>query len=85
MNADIAALQHIVSAHFRTDCQSHTRMNDGAYARVFLFSLITGVQVVGRVILPVRRSIKTEAEVTTMELVRGNQIVHMTPLAFPRG
>jgi len=46
-------------------------MNDGAYARAFLFSLTTGTQVVGRVILPVRQSIKTEAEVTVMELVRG--------------
>ena len=54
-------------------------MNDGAYARAFLFSLVTGTQVVGRVILPVRESIKTGAEVTIMELVRGNQIVHSDP------
>ena len=73
-DTDITALQHIVSSHFRADCQHYTRMNDGAYARAFLFSMINGMQVVGRVILPVRASIKTEAEVAMMELVRGNQI-----------
>ena len=82
INADIGALQQIVSSHFRTDCQRYTRMNDGAYARAFLFSLVTGTQVIGRVILPVRESIKTEAEVTIMELVRGNQIVHGDPLVI---
>ena len=81
-NADIAALQQIVSSHFQTDCQHYTCMNDGAYARAFLFSLVTGIQVVGRVILPVCESIKTEAEVTMMELVRGNQIVHSDPIAI---
>lgn len=50
-------------------------MNYGAYARAFLFSLASGMQVVGRVILPVRDSVKTEAEVATMELVRGTQII----------
>jgi hypothetical protein len=74
-NADLTALQHIVSSHFRTDCLHYTRMDDGAYARAFLFSLVNNMQVVGRVILPVRDSIKTEAEVATMELVRGDQIV----------
>jgi hypothetical protein len=74
VGADITALQRIVSSHFRSNCRHYTRMNDGAYARVFLFSLTNGMQVVGRVILPVRESIKTEAEVATMELVRGNQL-----------
>jgi hypothetical protein len=58
-------------------------MNDGAYARAFLFSLISGIQVVGRVILPVGESIKTEAEITMKELVRGNQIVHNEPMTIP--
>ena len=81
VNADIGALQQIVSSHFRTDCQRYIlRM---AYARAFLFSLVTGTQVVGRVILPVCESIKTEAEVTIMESVRGNQIVHSDPIVIP--
>ena len=46
-------------------------MDDGAYARAFLFSLENNMQVVARVILPVRESLKTEAEVVTMEVVRG--------------
>ena len=72
-------LIQIVSSHLRTDCQRCTRMNDGAYACAFL-SLVTGIQVVGRVISPVRESIKTEAKVTIMELVRG---VHIDPIVAP--
>src|SRR5882724_507814 len=74
-NADITAIQHIISSHFQADCRHYTHMNDGAYARAFLFSLANGMQVVGRVILPVRESVKTEAEVATMELVQGTQII----------
>ena len=33
------------------------------------------MQVVGRVILPIRDSVKTEAKVATMKLVRGTQII----------
>ena len=70
-NADMAALQQIVCAHFCSNCRHYTRMDDGAYARVFLFSLENDMQVVAWVILPVRESLKTEAEVVTMEMVRG--------------
>ena len=71
INVDMAALQQIVCAHFRSKCWHYTRMDDGAYARVFLFSLENNMQVVARVILPVRESLKMEAEVVTMEVVRG--------------
>ena len=70
-NVDMAALQQILCTHFRSKCHHYTRMDDGAYARVFLFSLENNMQVVARVILPVRESLKTEAEVVTMEVVRG--------------
>ena len=70
-NVDMATLQQIVCAHFHSECLCHTHMDDGAYARVFLFSLENSMQVVARVILPVRESLKTEAEVVTMEVVRG--------------
>ena len=67
----MAAFHDIVSAHFRAGCRQCVRMDDGAYARVFLFTLENDKKVVGRVVLPVRESIKTEAEVAAMELVRG--------------
>ena len=70
-NADMPALQRIISSHFRSECRQYIRMNDGAYARVFLFTLENNLKVVARVVLPVRESLKTEAEVATMELVRG--------------
>ena len=47
-------------------------MDDGAFARVFLFTLQNGMQLIARIILPVRESVKTEAEVAAMELVRGH-------------
>ena len=43
----------------------------GAYARAFLYTLDSGLKVVARVILPVRETIKTEAEVSAMDTVRG--------------
>jgi hypothetical protein len=51
-------------------------MGGGAYARVFLFTLEDDKQVVGRVVLPVRETVKTEAEVASMILVRGT-ILHI--------
>ena len=70
-NADIAALQTIISTHFHAQCRGFEPLNSGSFARVFLFSLENNIQVVGRVVLPVRESFKTEAEVAAMELVRG--------------
>ena len=46
-------------------------MDDGTFARVFLFTLENGMQVIARILLPVRESVKTEAEVAAMELLRG--------------
>jgi len=70
-NADIAALQTIISTHFHAHCRGFEPLNNDSFARVFLFSLENNVQVVGQVVLPVRESFKTEAEVAAMELVRG--------------
>src|ERR1700691_5850248 len=73
-NVNTTALEAIISSHFGSRSFGCTRMDDGAYARVFLFSLRNDLQVVGRVILPVRESVKTEAEVAAMELVRGTGV-----------
>jgi hypothetical protein len=70
-NVDMAPLETIISSHFSTPCSRRTRMDDGTYARVFLFSLQNNFQVVGCIMLPIRESVKTEAEVAVMELVRG--------------
>ena len=42
--------------------------SDGVYARAFLFFL-DSKKVIAHVVLPVRESVKTEAEVAMMELV----------------
>ena len=70
-DVEIAALQTIVSIHFHAQCRSFELLGAGSYARAFLFALENNIQVVGWVVLPVRESIKTEAEVAAMELVRG--------------
>ena len=70
-HVDIAALQTIVSTHFHAQCRCFEPLGAGSYARAFLFSLENNIQVVGRIVLPIRESIKTEAEVAAMELVRG--------------
>src|ERR1700733_3924598 len=70
-NVDMSALERIVCSHFGVDCRTRTLMSEGSYARAFLFSPDNDIQVVGRVVLPVRKSMKTEAEVATMQLVRG--------------
>jgi hypothetical protein len=38
---------------------------------LFAVNISNGMKVVGRVVLPVRQSLKTEAEVATLWLVRG--------------
>jgi hypothetical protein len=45
-------------------------MNGGSYAKVYLFTLENDFQAIGRVVYPVRETVKTEAEVAAMELVR---------------
>jgi hypothetical protein len=70
-NADLQALQNIVSAHFRKGCRDRVSMQNGSYARVFLFTLADDKKVIAKVVLPVRETAKTEAEVAAMEFVRG--------------
>ena len=70
-NVDMKAMEIIISSHFRTAHIHHASMDDGTFARVFLFTLENGMQVIARILLPVRESVKKEAEVAAMELVRG--------------
>ena len=70
-NPNLTALQDIISAHFRLPCCHYAPLGGGAYARIFLFTLEDGQQVVGRIVLPVRETVKTEAEVASMVYVRG--------------
>ena len=71
-NVDVRAIEIIISSHFGTSPSHHARLDDGAFTRVFLFTLENGMQIIARIILPVRESVKTEAEVAAMELVRGH-------------
>jgi hypothetical protein len=71
-NPNLTALQDIVSAHFHLSCCRYAApLGGGAYARVFLFALEDGQQVVGRILLPVHEMVKTEAEVASIIYVQG--------------
>ena len=71
INPDVEALKGIIRDHFNSSCQTEEPMNHGAYARVFLYTLENGLQVIACVILPVRESIKTESEIAAIDMVRG--------------
>ncbi len=71
INPDLDALRAIVANHFGSPCQSQEPLQPGAYARTFLYILQDGLHVVGRVILPARRTLKTEAEIASMDSIRG--------------
>ena len=55
--------------HFHVPVCHYSLMNTDSYAQVYLFTLENNFQAVGRVVLPVRERVKTEAEVAAMELV----------------
>ena len=71
INPDLDAFRTIISNHFSSPCESHEPLQPGAYARTFLYILQDGLHVVGRIILPARRTLKTEAEVAAMDSIRG--------------
>jgi hypothetical protein len=68
---DLGALKGIIGTHFNSPCRSQEPLNHGAYARAFLYTLQNDIQLVARVILPVRETIKTEAEIAAMDMARG--------------
>ena len=71
----IPLLQDIISSHFGYDCGELTLLDEGAYARAYETSLSTGKKLVVRVVLAVREGLKTEAEVATMDFVRGTSFL----------
>ena len=71
INPDLDAFRTIIANHFGSPCKSQQPLQPGAYARTFLYILHDDLRVVGRVILPARRTLKTEAEVTAMDSIRG--------------
>src|SRR5258706_15305929 len=71
INPALHALRSIIANHFGSPCQSQEPLQPGAYARAFLYILQDGLHVVGRVILPARRTLKTEAEIAAMDSIRG--------------
>ena len=69
--ADLNALKCIIYNHFQSTCCDETSMEHRSYARVFLYTLESGQKVIARIVLPVRERFKTEAEVASMNYVRG--------------
>jgi hypothetical protein len=76
---NLDAFERIVADHFRAAICHRFLMNGGSYARVFLFTLENNFQAVGRVVLPIREVVKTEAEVAAMEMVRCKPLLQCGP------
>ena len=71
VSLNVSALQKILSDHFSRPCIEYRLIGEGVYAKAFLFTFLDGYAVVGRVLLPVRERLKTEAEVAVMDTLRG--------------
>jgi len=62
--------EQIIANHFHISVHHYTLMNSGSYMKVYLFTLKNNFKAIGCVMFPVRETVKTEAEVAVMELVR---------------
>ena len=81
INPNLDAFRTIISNHFGSPCKSQQPLQPGAYARTFLYILEDGLHIVGRVVLLARRTLKTEAEVATMDSIRGTcALLWLSPL-----
>ncbi|GJE96623.1 kinase-like protein [Phanerochaete sordida] len=78
-NVNMDAMLAIISSHFKTRCRLQGPLGIGAFARTFKYSLEDGKELVARVTLPVRETVKTEAEVATMDSIRAR-----TRIPIPR-
>lgn len=74
----LPCLKDIISAHFGCPCEDLNLLGDGAYAHVYSTKLQTGLELAIRIVLPVRESLKTEAEVATMTSMRGQFVLPCT-------
>ena len=74
ISPDLKAFQSIITRHLGVAVLNEQAMNHGAYARVFLYSLENQTSVIGRIILPARGGIKTEAEIAARDSLRGEMI-----------
>ena len=70
-NPDLDAFRTIIANLFGSPYQSQEPLQPGAYARTFLYILQNSLHVVGRVTLPVRRTLRTEADIAAMDSIRG--------------
>lgn len=64
-------LPGIISSHFKQPCDEGSVLSEGSYARCHLYTLEDGKRIVARMILPAREYVKTESEVASMFLLRG--------------
>lgn len=70
----LPAIKPIIDSHFGSSCHDLTPLGEGSWARTYTVSLANGEIYVLRVVLPARDVLKTEAEVATMDSVRGKLV-----------
>lgn len=71
VEAGLHRMKTIITEHFKVSCGDLEFLDEGAYARVYKGTLASGLELAVRMVLPVRKGVKTEAEVATMDAIRG--------------
>ena len=70
-NPDLEAMGAVVESHFNSSCLARVQIGAGGYARVFMYTLSNGTRFAAKICLPIGETSKTEAEVATMDSIRG--------------
>ena len=70
-NPDLEAMGTIIESHFNSSCLAQVQIGAGGYARVFMYTLRNGTRFAAKICLPIGETSKTEAEVATMDSIRG--------------
>ena len=71
LECNLVHMGTIIEDHFGMPCVFAGELGRGAYARCRRYTLVSGLELAVRLILPVRESVKTEVEVATMTYLRG--------------
>lgn len=67
----LSHLKTIILEHFGSTCTELSLLDEGSYARAYRATLCSGTVLVVRILLPVCDTVKTQAEVATMDAIRG--------------
>jgi len=79
---NLEGMENIIRNHFGMPCTFGGELGRGSYARCFRYTLKNGRDLAARIILPIREYAKTEVEVATMTLLRGQYSSQLSIVRF---